>query len=204
MAARRCNADISLSVPSPAASPIPTPQKTIPVQARVETSSEKNFVASPSSAYAAPAPPAITSGAGLASRESTYGTSASTPSEMIAAISATPVSCRTSRSGAAQASSPIPTVIAVTLPSSRRPTGSSSSRCPIASSTIKLVASAGSTSVSGIRSSAPTWAAQPQRASSVPRIQRGRLTSRRSSASRRWCSPGARRASKACNPTAAA
>jgi peptidoglycan/xylan/chitin deacetylase (PgdA/CDA1 family) len=98
----------------------------------------------------------------------------------------------------------MPAVIAATPASSRRPTGSSSMREPIASRTIRLVASAGSTRVSGMRSRAATWTAQPQRASDVPRSQRGFVASRRRSERRRCWSAGAARASRACSPTAVA
>lgn len=70
VAGRVCNADISLSVPTAAAPSIAANQRMSPSQARLEKSSEKNFVASPSIAYATPAPTAINAPGERPSRES--------------------------------------------------------------------------------------------------------------------------------------
>jgi hypothetical protein len=122
----------------------------------------------------------------------------------MATITPAPDAWSVSRGGAAQASRAIPATMALTLRISRRPTLSPSTREPITSRTTRLIARAGSTSVSGMRRSAPTCAAQPSSASPVPISQRGFVISRRSREMRRCCSCGASRASSACRPTAAA
>jgi processive 1,2-diacylglycerol beta-glucosyltransferase len=149
VAGRVCSADISLRVPTPAAAFIATNQKAMPSQARVERSSEKNFVASPSHAYATPAAAAMVRPGERLARASAYGRSATAPRAVSASTSAIPTACLGSRSGAAQPSPATPAAMATTPATSRRPTGSPSMRVPIASKTTRPAASAGCTSVSG-------------------------------------------------------
>lgn len=189
---------------TPAASPITTPQAIRPIQASLEKSSEKNFVASPSIAYAEPAPIAISRPAERPSSESPYGTSAIAARMPMATSVPAPPACSESRGGAAQARSAIPATIVLTLRISRFPTRSPSTREPMPSSTTRLIAKAGSTRVSGMSSSAPTCAIQPTNARPVPISQRGRVTSLRRRDRRRCCSFGDSRASRACRPTAVA
>jgi hypothetical protein len=150
------SADISLSVAIAAADTISAPQSTSPVQTSAERSSEKNFVASPSIAYAVPAPTAMSVAGEWPTRASAYGTAAMTAMTEIATASPAPVACSGSRAGAAQASSASPAVTTPMATTSRRPTGSCSIHAPNPSRKTRLRARVGSTRVSGIRSSAPT------------------------------------------------
>ena len=194
---RRCRAEFSQSVPRPAATSIPASQRSTPGNARCATSSEKNFVATPSHAKASPAATATTAPPTPRVRASANGTRKAAASRPRASARVAPVSCRATRSGAAQPSPPTPAAIARTEASSRRRTVSPRAVVPIASRKTSPTARVGWTRVSGASPSPSACSPQPPASSEIPASQRGRATSRRSSEIVSPCSAGRRRASDA-------
>src|SRR3954471_6439914 len=159
--------------------------------------SARIFAQKAPSANATPAPSTTAIESAPIQRRSTIGASATRP---IAAIgrSTSPLSTWvTSRLGAATVSTTIPTMIATTAITSRRPTRSCSIRAPRKSRTSSPAASAGCTAVTGAHSSAIVWSGKASRPSAAPSSQRGRRKRRPIKDSRSPYSSGTSRASLA-------
>lgn len=152
-------------------------------------------VATPLQPKAKPAPIIVTSLTRRPSQLSTYGVRLARPRPISTTVIVRRLAVWALFSGAKMAVPSTPSTIAATEMYSLRPGRSPSMRSPMTSSTSSPAASAGCTTTSGASIRAITCSGKPRIESPVPNSQRVRVSSRRASASRRWESDGASRAS---------